>query len=102
MKFTINRDRWVNLQVSGVTSEVPEAKDFKLLEYCLRNVDSDIPITMTGMGMATEDVIKLDLGQLSASRLCSSSPYMKLVTERGYVQKNCAFKRKESQIISAT
>ena len=47
-------DSWENVQVSGVTSEVPAAKDFKLLEYFLRRgckVDSNIRITMTREGM---------------------------------------------------
>ena len=50
--------------MSGVTLEVPPAKDSKLFEYCLRKgctVDSDIRITMTrrnGIGMGTSEVIK--------------------------------------------
>ena len=50
--------------MSGVTLEVPPAKDSKLFEYCLRKgctVDFDIRITMTrrnGIGMGTSEVIK--------------------------------------------
>ena len=57
----MSRNSWVNVQFSGVTLEVPGAKDFKLLEYCWLEGctgDSDIPITM---GMATKALIKLDL-----------------------------------------
>ena len=56
-------DSWENVQVSGVTSEMPVAKDFKLLEYCLGKgctVEFDIRITMTrrdeiGMARSEDD-----------------------------------------------